>query len=88
MLICIDIFLLYGNNASMNIQTDVKIMLKESGWSQGRLAREAELNPSALSKFMGRDEGKAIAERLWPYIYGDKRPPAKHPADTPPEVRG
>ena len=69
--------MLYGNNVIMSIQTDVKTMLRESGWSQDRLAREAELNPSALSKFMGREEGKAIAERLWPFVYGDKRPPAK-----------
>ena len=79
----VDISLLYGNNIFMNIQTDLKQMLAESGWSQERLAKEADLNPSALSKFLGRAEGKAIAERVWPFIYGDKRPPAKTPPPSP-----
>lgn len=75
----------------MHIQTDIKKMLSESGWSQGRLAKEAGLNLSALSKFLGRrDQGRAIAERVWPFIYGDKRPPIKTspPAEPVPTCHG
>ena len=71
----------------MSIQTDIKQMLAEAGWSQERLAREAELNPSALSKFMGRGDGKSIAERVWPFVYGHKRPPLKNASHPPPETQ-
>ena len=63
---------------TMNIQSDIKEMLADSGWSTSQLAREAEINPSALFRFLSKNKpGKSIADRLWPYVYGDKRPPAK-----------
>ena len=68
--------LLFGNNFSMNIQTEIHRMLAESGWTQKRLAQEAGINASALSKFMSR-EGESIPERVFPFVFGDKRPPAR-----------
>ena len=67
----------------MNIQADIRKLLRESGWSQGRLAQEAGINESALSKFLGRKEGDSIAERLWPFVYGDKRPTPKQDSPVP-----
>ena len=61
----------------MSIQNDIKRMMAESGWTQQKLAAEAGVNPCALSKLLNRNEKKSIVERIWPYIYGDKRPPAK-----------
>ena len=67
----------------MNISTDIKNMLAKSGWTQDKLAAEAGVHPTTLSnmlKRIGTDDDKSALGRIWPYIYGDKRPPAKSPA--------
>lgn len=60
----------------MNIQHDIKLLLVEAGISQKDFAAMAGVNACALSKFMNR-RGTSLAERLIPYVYGDKRPPKK-----------
>ena len=70
----------------MSIQNDIKHVLAESGWTQQRLAAESGVNPCGLSKLLNRKGKLSIVERIWPYIYGDKRPPAKtqgDPASSP-----
>lgn len=57
----------------MTLQQDTRRMLKEAKWSVKRLAEEAQVNPSALSRFLGR-EGQSIAEKIYPFIAGDKCP--------------
>ena len=79
------IFFLYfscyiANNSHMSIQSDIRKLLSETGISQQELAKMAGVNSAALSRFLNR-EGCSIAERLVPFVYGEKRlvPP------TPPE---
>ena len=55
------------------MQQDIRKMLAETGLTQTEFAKIAGVHPVAFSKFMNR-EGCSIAERLVPFVYGDKRP--------------
>lgn len=59
----------------MSIQNDIRTLLSETGLTQQELARLAGVNQAAFSRFMNRD-GRSIAERIAPYVYGEKRPTA------------
>lgn len=63
------------------------------GWSINRLACESGVEQGSLSRFSrGRDIQKSLSyttlERLWPFLYGDRRPsplpPAPHHAPSQP----
>ena len=61
----------------MNIKSDIKKVLAESGMSVTELARLSDVNQSILSRFVnGKQKGlhSDTLEKLWPFIYGDKRP--------------
>lgn len=61
----------------MNIKTDIENMLAESGLNLTALARLSGVNQSILSRFINGDQSglnSKTLEKLWPYIYGDKRP--------------
>lgn len=61
----------------MQIQNDIKSMLKESGWSQKRLAEQANINASALSRYLNKKDDDTIAGKCAPFVYGNKRPEPK-----------
>lgn len=69
----------------MNITQDLKFMLEESGWTQERLAQESGIHPVTISKLIRRlnTGDRSALGKILPFIYGDKRPPAKEP--QPPE---
>lgn len=54
------------------MQDDVKEFLWRSRLSQKAFARIVGVNPTALSEFLHRSSGHSIAERIAPFIYGDK----------------
>lgn len=56
----------------MSIQSDIRKLLSETGISQQELAKMAGVNSAALSRFMNR-KGCSIAERLIPFVYGEKK---------------
>ncbi|WP_425607935.1 helix-turn-helix domain-containing protein [Pseudodesulfovibrio pelocollis] len=61
----------------MNIREDIKKMLRESGWTQGRLADESGVKQSTISKIVtGASKGghSETLRRLWPFLYGDRHP--------------
>ena len=61
----------------MNIREDIINLLNESGWSQTALALESGVPQSTLSKILtGVSKGvhSSTLEKLWPYLYGEKRP--------------
>lgn len=66
----------------MNINHDLELMLSESGWTQDRLAEAANVHPTTLSRLRRRlrVEDKSALGKILPFIYGDKRPPAKNAA--------
>lgn len=69
----------------MNIIQDLKFMLEESGWTQEKLAHEADVHPVTISKLVRRlnEEGdRSALGKILPFIYGDKRPPAKPQAEA------
>lgn len=63
----------------MDINHDLEIMLTESGWTQERLAEASGVHPTTLSRLRRRlkTEDKSALGKILPFIYGDKRPPAK-----------
>lgn len=63
----------------MNIRHDLKIFFAETGWPILRLAKASGVDAGNLNRVVHGKRGlnsKSI-EKLWPYLYGDKRPPAK-----------
>lgn len=60
----------------MNITNDIRTVLKESGWTQERLAKEANIHPVSLSNLLNEKRKKSVIDALLPFIYGEKRPPA------------
>ena len=58
----------------MNITNDIRTMLRESGWTQERLAREANIHPVSLSTLLNGKRKKSVIDELLPFVYGDKRP--------------
>lgn len=69
----------------MNITNDIRIVLKESGWTQERLAKEANIHPVSLSNLLNEKRKKSVIDALLPFIYGEKRPPAVPSISTEPE---
>lgn len=73
----------------MNIdqfKSDLVEAMKAKDTGQAELADLTGISQPTLSLFLsgarkGLSGGAVLA--LWPFVYGDKRPPAK---DTPPEV--
>jgi DNA transposition AAA+ family ATPase len=63
----------------MEIKADIKTLLDESGLNLSSLARMACVNQSILSRFINGDQAglnSKTLEKLWPFVYGEKRPPA------------
>ena len=58
----------------MNITNDIRTMLRESGWTQERLAREANIHPVSLSNLLNGNRKKSVIDELKPFVYGDMRP--------------
>ncbi len=69
----------------MNITNDIRTVLKESGWTQERLAKEANIHPVSLSNLLNEKRKKSVIDALLPFIYGEKRPPAVPSTPTEPE---
>jgi len=73
----------------MNIQADIKQLLEESGWPASRLASEAGIPAPVITRFL-RGDRKGMhtrtLEKLWPFLYGDRRPTPVPPADSTPET--
>jgi DNA-binding Xre family transcriptional regulator len=70
----------------MNIKADLKNVLAESGWSASRLAAAAGVSAPVVTRFLsGARAGlhSSTLEKLWPFIYGDKRP---NPEQAPKEA--
>jgi len=55
----------------MSIQSDLKTLLRERKVSQKDFADLVGVNQAALSRFL-HSSGFSIAERIAPYIYGEK----------------
>lgn len=55
----------------MSIQTALKKFLQERNLSQVQFAELTGVNPCGLSKFMNRENGESIAERIYPYLHGE-----------------
>jgi len=72
----------------MNIKQDIVSFLATSGWTATRLAREAGVAPPQLTRLLsGERDGlhSKTVERLWPFLYGDRRPaPSLTPAPAQP----
>lgn len=66
----------------MNMKTDIRQMLKSSGWTQNQLAKAAGVHFTSLSRFLSGKGEPSVAERLVPFVYGDKRP-----SNTPEQVK-
>jgi plasmid maintenance system antidote protein VapI len=62
----------------MNITEDINNFLRLSGWSIHRLAKASGVDPGNLNRVVHGKQGlnSKSVERLWPYLYGDKRPSA------------
>lgn len=61
----------------MNITHDLVQFFAETKWTQTRLAKEAGIHIVSLNRLTrGHRKGcsSATLEKLWPFLYGDKRP--------------
>jgi len=67
--------LLFCNNSHMNIRHDTRTMLKATGWTLSRLAKEAGVNASALSRYLGmKNPGQTIADKIYPFVATPRYP--------------
>jgi len=61
----------------MDIPADIREFLKATGWTAKRLAVEAGMEPSTITRLV-RGERKGMhsstLEKLWPFLYGERRP--------------
>lgn len=69
----------------MNLKEDLNIFFQETGWSACRLAREAKVKSvQAITRIQSGERSgmhsKNLA-KLWPFLYGDKRPPVQPTGD-------
>lgn len=67
----------------MNIKTDIEQFLRDTGWNAHRLAQESEVAAPIITRLLsGERKGvhSKTLERLWPFLYGDKRPEATEAA--------
>ena len=69
----------------MSIQNTLKKFLQERNLTQAQFAELAGLNPCGLSKFLYREGGESIAERVYPYLHESKALIAPPTAPTEPE---
>lgn len=53
----------------MNIKDATKKMLETTGMTQAQLAQKAGVNRFALSKFLHKENGCSIAEKIAPIVY-------------------
>jgi DNA-binding Xre family transcriptional regulator len=61
----------------MNIKHDIQTMLTEAGWPAARLAEVAGVPAPVITRLLsGKRKGLHTSTlcKLWPYVYGDKRP--------------
>lgn len=62
----------------MNLAHDLTTFFQESGWSACRLAREAGIKSVQAITRVQKGERQGMhsknLEKLWPFLYGDKRP--------------
>lgn len=60
------------------LRNDVREILAIPGMSMNKLATEAGIEWGVLKRFTAQGSSAGIsfstAEKLWPFIYGDKRP--------------
>lgn len=72
-----------GKNTAMDIPTDIREFLTVSGWTAKRLAVEAGVEPSTITRLVrGERQGvnSRTLDKLWPFLYGDRRPVPVPPA--------
>ena len=69
----------------MSIQTTLKKFLRDRNMTQAQFAELAGLNPCGLSKFLNREDGESIAERVYPYLHESKNLTAAPSTPTEPE---
>lgn len=69
---------------------DLDAWMKKNAISQAFLSQASGVDQAILSRFLREDKPEGLSGKsvlaLYPFVYGDKRPPAKPPADSP-EVR-
>jgi len=60
----------------MNIRKDLQEMFKATGWTPSRLSRESGVPVNVITRYLKKEREMRTdtLEKLWPYIYGDKRP--------------
>lgn len=61
----------------MNITDEFARFFRETGWSPYRLAKEAGIKVEIITRVQkGTRKGlhSSTLEKLWPFLYGDKRP--------------
>lgn len=58
------------------LRIDIESLTQEVGWSITRLARKSGVDQASLSRFCNGTSGLSGGniEKLWPYIYGARRP--------------
>jgi transcriptional regulator with XRE-family HTH domain len=64
------------------VREDLRGLLAEAGWSQSRLSKESGVSQGCISRFLSDEEAGMnyrSFQRLWPYIYGEKRPAPAEP---------
>lgn len=67
----------FGIIRAMNIKQEIQNALERLGWTATKLANEAGVAPPVLTRFLSGDRDgihSKTLEKLWPFIYGDKRP--------------
>ena len=79
------LFLLFIKGTEMSIQTTLKKFLQDRNMTQAQFAELAGLNPCGLSKFLNREDGESIAERVYPYLHESKNLTAAPSTPTEPE---
>lgn len=64
----------------MDIKKDIELFLKQSGWKQSELAKNANIHPVTLNRLLrGKRTGfnSVTLEKLWPFLYGEESEEAK-----------
>lgn len=73
----------------MNLVEDIRRVLEESGWSATHLAKEAGVAPPIITRLLSgerKEVRSGTLQRLWPFLYGEKRPAPADP-EAPEEAR-
>lgn len=83
---CVDSFSTFGYHGFMDIKKDLEQFLAETGWNVPRLVAETGVNKDSIYRLLNESRkglGCKSLEKLWPYLYGDKRP---NPEQAPKEA--